>query len=117
MDFKIELLKILEQEIPELEDKVQAGAVDASIKAPYAAFSVPEEVPIRTIHGIAGYTTTFDLAIFHPQLAETEKLKLKAINALEGQKLTAKTCYYKSGEYAYFYENNLHSYTLTFKII
>lgn len=116
-DFKTELLSILEAEIPELADKVQAGAVDAETAVPYAAFSTPEEVPIRTIHGIAGYQTAFDLSIFHSQISEVEKLKAKVINALEGAKLSDKRCYYKSSEYAFFHQYNLHSYTLTFRII
>ena len=117
LDFKTELIQLIEQEVPELCDKIQAGAVDASTKAPYAAFSTPEEVPIRTIHGIAGYTVAFELAIFHGQLSALEALKLQLINALEGAKLINKTCYYKSGEYAYFHEYALHSYSLTFKIV
>ncbi|MFR9495573.1 MAG: hypothetical protein SNG81_04275 [Rikenellaceae bacterium] len=117
MDFKTELIRIVEHELPELRDKIQAGAVDAETKVPYAAFTTPEEVPIRTIHGIAGYAVSFELAVFHSQLSEVEKLKAKLINALEGQNLINKRCYYKSSEYAFFHEYNLHSYTLTFKII
>ncbi len=117
MDFKTELIKLIEETIPELKDKIQAGAVDASTKAPYAAFNTPEEVPIRTFHGIAGYITTFEIAIFHTQLSEVERLKHQLITVLEGVELTDKRCYYKSAEYALFAEYSLHSYSLTFKII
>ena len=116
-NFKQSLIKTLETEIPELKDKIQAGAVDAQTKPPYAAYSTPEETPIRTIHGIAGYTVSFDLSTFHTQLSECEKLKIKIINALEGVNITNKTCYYKLSEYAFFAEYNLHSYSLTFRII
>lgn len=69
MDFKTELLRIIERAIPELKDKIQAGAVDATTKAPYAAFNTPKEVPIRTMHGIAGYLVTFELSVFHSPTA------------------------------------------------
>ncbi|MFR9505885.1 MAG: hypothetical protein SNI32_07380 [Rikenellaceae bacterium] len=117
MDFKTELLRIIERAIPELKDKIQAGAVDATTKAPYAAFNTPEEVPIRTTHGIAGYLVTFELSVFHSQLSEVEQLKSKLIKALEGAKVIDKRSFYKSGEYAYFHEYNLHSYSLTFRIV
>ena len=117
MDFKTELIKLIEKAVPELKDKIQAGAVDATTKPPYACFTTPEEQPIRTIHGIAGYTINFEVAVFHNQLFEVEKLKAKLINALEGVGLINKRCYYKSSEYAFFAEYNLHSYSLTFKII
>ncbi len=116
-DFKTELLRIIEVEIPELIDKVQAGAVDAETTVPYAAFSTPEEVPIRTIHGIAGYSTTFEISVFHSSISEVEKLKSKLINTLEGATLNSKICYYKSSESAFFHQYNLHSYTLTFRIL
>lgn len=116
-DFKKELIAKLEAAIPELRDKIQAGAVDAETPVPYAAFSTPEEAPIRTIHGIAGYATTFELSVYHSKMSEVEKLKHKVIKALEGADLTARKCYYKSGEYAFYPDYNVHSYTLTFRII
>ncbi len=117
MDFKTLIIDILEAEIPKLKDKIQAGAVDATTQPPYVAFSTPEEVPIRTIHGIAGYNISFELGVFHSQLSEVEKLKASIINALEGAELGNKIAYYKSSEYVFFHEYNLHSYSLTFKII
>lgn len=117
MDFKTELIELLEREVTELRDKIQAGAVDADTPVPYAAFSTPEEVPIRTIHGIAGYATTFELSVYHSKMSEVEKLKHKVIKALEGAELTARKCYYKSGEYAFYPDYNIHGYNLTFRII
>lgn len=116
-DFKTELIELLEREVAELRDKIQAGAVDADTPAPYAAFSTPEETPIRTIHGIAGYTTIFEFSVYHSKMSEVEKLKHKVIKALEGAELIARKCYYKSGEYAFYPDYNVHSYTLTFRII
>lgn len=116
-DFKTELIELLEREVSELRDKIQAGAVDAETPVPYAAYSTPEEAPIRTIHSIAGYTTTFELSVYHSKMSEMEKLKHKVIKALEGADLTSRKCYYKSGEYAFYPDYNVHSYTLTFRII
>ncbi len=115
-DFKIELLRILESAVPELCDKIQAGAVDATTKPPYAAFNTPEETPIRTLHGIVGYTTSFELAVFHPQMSECERLKKRCIKALENTELQGQTCRYKSSEYGYYMDYSLHSYSLTFRI-
>lgn len=116
-DFKTALIALLEQEVPELKDKIQAGAVDAETPVPYAAYSTPEETPIHTIHGIAGYTTTFDISVYHTKMSEVEKLKHKVISALEGAELNGKRSYYKSGEYAFYADYNIHGYTLTFRII
>ena len=116
MDFKTELIRIVEQELPELVDKIQIGAVDAQTKTPYALLSTPQETPIRTFDGIVGYDVTFELSIFHTRLADIENLKTKLIDTLEGAPLADKTSYYKTGEYAFFHEYNLHSYSLTFQI-
>lgn len=116
-DFKIELINLLETSIPELRDKIQAGAVDAETQVPYVAYSTPEEVPIRTIHGIAGYTTTFELAVFHNKLNETEKLRHRIIKALEGEELCKRHCYLKSSSYNYYSDYDLHGYIITFKIV
>lgn len=117
IDFKTALIALLEEQVPELRDKIQAGAVDAETPVPYAAYSTPEEVPIRTIHGIAGYTTTFDVLVYHTKMSEVEKLKHKVIKALEGAELNSKRSYYKSGEYGFYPDYNIHGYTLTFRII
>lgn len=116
-DFKTTLIALLEQEVSELKDKIQAGAVDAETPVPYAAYSSPEETPIRTIHGIAGYATTFEIAVYHSKMSEVENLKHKVIKALEGAELNNKHSYYKSGEYGFYPDYNIHGYTLTFRII
>lgn len=116
-DFKTTLISLLEDNIPDLRDKIQAGAVDAQTAVPYAAFSTPEETPIRTIHGIAGYVTTFEMSVYHSKLSEAEKLKHRVIATLEGAELSSQKCYYRSGEYAFYPDYNLHGYTLTFRII
>ncbi len=116
MDFKTELIRIVERDIPELASKIQIGAVDAQTAAPYALLSTPPETPIRTFDGIVGYDVTFEMSIFHTRLAELESLKIKLINTLEGAALADNTSYYKTGEYDFFHEYNLHSYSLTFQI-
>lgn len=116
-DFKTALIAILEKQIPELKKKIQAGAVDAETPVPYAAYSTPEEVPIRTIHGIAGYLTTFEVSVYHSKMSEVEKLKHKVIKALDMEIVGERRCNYKSGEYAFYPDYNIHGYNLTFRII
>ena len=53
-DFKVEILAILEAALPELGDRIQAGAGDERTATPFAAYTTPEETPIRTKSGIAG---------------------------------------------------------------
>ena len=116
-DFKTELIAKVEEALPELKGKVQAGAVDAETPVPYAAFTVPEETPLRTIHGIAGTMTTFDLAVFHTKIAEVEKLKERVIAALDLAPLAGKRSIWKSSEYAFYADYNIHGYTITFRIV
>nr|DAG24700.1 MAG TPA: hypothetical protein [Caudoviricetes sp.] len=116
-DFKKELISILEREISELRDKIQAGAVDERTAAPFSAFSTPEEIPVRTMHGIAGYVTTFEIAVYDRRVAEVEKLKHRVIAALEGQVLTERRCSFKSASTDYYPDYDLHGITLTFRII
>lgn len=116
-DFKKELIAKLEAAIPELKDKIQVGAVDAQTPVPYAAYSTPEETAVRTIHGIAGYNTLFDLSVYHSKMSEVEKLKHQVINVLEGEIVTNRRCYYKSSEYGFYPDYNIHGYILTFRII
>ena len=116
-DFKKDLIAQLEKAIPELKGKVQAGAVDAETPVPYSAFTVPEEVPIRTIHGIAGTTVSFELAVYHNKMSSLESLKNKVLNALDLSTLDGKRCYYRSSEYGFYPDFNIHGYTITFKIV
>lgn len=116
-DFKKELIAQLEKSVPDLKDKVQAGAVDAETPVPYAAFTVPEETPIRTIHGIAGTMISFDLAIYHNKMSSLETLKGKVLKALDLATLAGKRCYYKSSEYGFYPDFNIHGYTLNFRIV
>lgn len=116
-DFKIKLIALLEKQVPELKDKIQAGAVDAETPVPYATYSTPEETAIRTIHGIAGYTTTFELSVYHSKMSEAEKLKHRVIKVLERTELADKKCLYKSAEYAFYPDYNIHGYNLTFRIV
>ena len=116
-DFKKELISILEREIPELRDKIQAGAVDERTAAPFAAFSTPEETPVRTMHGIAGYVTTFEITVYDKRIADVEQLKHRIIAALEGQVLTERRCSFKSASTAYYPDYDIHGVALTFRIV
>lgn len=116
-DFKKELIATLEWEIPELRDKIQAGAVDERTTTPFAAFSTPEEIPIRTMHGIAGYVTNFEIAVYDKKVAALERLKHRVIAALEGQVLTDRRCSFKSSSTDYYPDYDIHGVTLNFRII
>ena len=117
MDFKSTLIKILTDNIPDLKDKVQAGAVDSQTSAPFATFSVPEEKPLRTLSGIAGYETTFEVAVYDSRFAGAESLKRKVVNALDNRIIGTTRCQYRSSQTDYFPDYDLHCITLTFKIL
>lgn len=116
-DFKIELISLLEREIPELADKIQACAVDARTPAPFAAFTVPEEMPVRTLHGIAGYRTIFEVAVYDAKVACAEKLKHRVIAALEGAEFDGKRSRFVSSATEYYADYDLHGATMAFRII
>lgn len=115
-DFKTAFIAALEAAAPELRGKVQAGAVDAETPVPYAAFTTPEETPLRTKHGIAGVQTLFEVALIHDRMASVEALKCKAIRALDEMSFAGGHCIWKSSEYSYYADFDLHGYTITFRI-
>lgn len=116
-DFKKELISLLEQKIPELTDKIQAGAVDARTPAPFAAFSTPEETPVRTMHGIAGYVTMFEITVYDKKVADLERLRHRTIAALEGQVLADRRCSFKSASSDYYPDYDIHGASLIFRIV
>ena len=116
-DFKKQLIAFLEREIPELADKIQAGAVDARTPAPFAAFSVPEETPVRTLHGIAGYRTMFEVAVYDSKFVGVEHLMRRVIAALEGAEFDGKRSRFVSSAMEYYADYDLHGATMSFRII
>lgn len=116
-DFKKQLIALLEREIPELADKIQAGAVDARTPAPFAAFSVPEETPVRTLHGIAGYRTMFEVAVYDSKFSGAERLKHRVIAALEGAEFDGKHSRFVSSAAEYYADYDLHGATIQFNVI
>ena len=116
-DFKTELIALLEREIPELRDKIQAGAVDERTAVPFAAFSTPDETPVRTMNGIAGYVTTFEVAVYEQKTSALEKLKHRIIAALEGPMLPDRRCSFRSATTDYYADYDIHGVTLTFRIV
>ena len=116
-DFKVEILALLEKALPELGDRIQAGAVDERTATPFAAYTTPEETPIRTKSGIAGYQTHFEVAIYDKRIASLEILRHRAIAALERAELGEKVCSYRSSTTDYYPDYDLHCATLTFRII
>lgn len=117
MDFKKQLIALLEREIRELADRIRAGAVDARTPAPFAAFSVPEEAPVRTLHGIAGYRTMFEVAVYDSKFAGAERLKRRVVAALEGAEFDGKRCRFESSSTEYYADYDLHGATLSFCIV
>lgn len=116
-DFKKTLIALLEREVPDLRDKIQAGAVDARTQPPFVAFTVPEETPVRTLHGIAGYVTTFEVSVYDTKFAGAEKFKHKVISALEGAQLGDKRSRFKSSTTEFYPDYDLHGITLIFRIV
>jgi len=116
-DFKKQMIALLEREIPELADRIQAGAVDARTPAPFAAFTTPEEIPVRTLHGIAGYRTMFEVAVYDSRFSGAELLKRRAIAALEGAEFDGKRSRFVSSATEYYADYDLHGATMTFKIV
>lgn len=116
-DFKKTLIGLLERAIPDLRDKIQAGAVDARTQPPFVAFTVPEETPVRTLHGIAGYVTTFEVAVYDAKFAGAERLKHTVIAALEGAELGDKRSRFKSASTEFYPDYDLHGVVLTFRIV
>lgn len=117
IDYKLEIISLIEKTIPELKDKIQCGAVDAETPLPFAVCANPQEVAIRTLHGIVGYDILFEVSVYHNKIALVENLKRKIISTLERKDISNCTCLHKSSEYIFHQDYNIHSYTITFKII
>lgn len=116
-DFKVEILTLLETAMPELAERIQVGAVDERTPTPFAVYTVPEEVPIRTLSGIAGYATTFEVTLYDNRYAIVEQLRHRTIAALEGAEFDGKCCRYKSSGTEYYPDYDLHGVTLHFRIV
>ena len=116
-DFKVEILAILEAALPELGDRIQAGAVDERTATPFAAYTTPEETPIRTKSGIAGYLTIFEVSLYDKRIAALEQLRHRVIAALERKELGEKVCTYRSSTTDYYPDYDLHGATMTFRIV
>ena len=116
-DFKTALIEVVETAAPELEGKLQCGAVDAETPAPFATYSTPEELPIRTKDGICGYETLFEVEVFDSRVAGVESLKRKVRGAVEGLVVDGRVCRHRNSSSDYYPDYDLHSWTLTFKVI
>ena len=116
-DFKVEILALLESALPELKDRIQAGAVDERTPTPFAAYTTPEETPIRTKSGIAGYLTTFEISLYDKRIASLELLRHRVIAALERKEMGEKVCTYRSSTTDYYPDYDLHGATMTFRIV
>ena len=116
-DFKVGILALLESALPELKDRIQAGAVDERTPTPFAAYTTPEEIPIRTKSGIAGYQILFEVSLYDKRIAHLEQLRHRVIAALERAELGEKVCSYRSSTTEYYPDYDLHGATMTFKIV
>lgn len=116
-DFKSILIATLSESIPELEGKIQAGAVDEKTPSPFATFTLPEEKPLLTLSGIAGYETLFEVSIYDSRFAGADALKKKVIDILDQLRINGRLCRFKSSQTDYFPQYDLHRATLTFRIV
>ena len=116
-DFRIAIISAIETAAPELKEKIQCGAVDAETIVPFATYSTPEEHPIRTKDGIAGYDILFEVEVYDNRVSGAETLKRKVAGALEGLQIDDRVCKLRSASSDYYPDYDLHSYTLTFKVI
>ena len=109
---------IIETAALELEDKVQCGAVDAETVAPFATYSTHGgKLPVRTKDGICGYESLFRVEVYDNRVAGAESLKRKVRGAIEGLVVEEKVCRHRSASSDYYPDYDLHSWTLTFKVI
>ncbi len=116
-DFIADIITRLEAELPELGNRIQPSAVDPGTATPFAAFTLPTETPIRTIDGIAGYDTTFEVAVVDKRHSQCSKLKSKIIEALDSFALsTSQRCQLKESQAQFYDEQKLHGYIITFNI-
>lgn len=109
------IIAALEAAIPELDGKIQPGAVDAETETPYAAITVSEE-PIRTKEGIVGYKSVCELQVYDKTMSQTQHLKARIIDTLDGCRFADKCLTYTSGDYSYFQDWQVHGYNLTFNL-
>lgn len=116
-DFTVELISKLEIAIPELKNKVQAAEDDLDFFLPYVAYTIPQEVPVHTSRGIAGYNTLFEIVVYHSKSSEIEQLKHQVIKAIDGESIAEKRCYFKSGASRIRSDVKIPGYIMTFKIV
>lgn len=116
-DFRVAIIEQIELCVPALLDKVQAGAVDATTAAPFAAFTTPEERPVRTKDGVVGYDTVFDVSVYDSKYADAQGLKAQLAFELEGFRIDGKTVRHRSSSYEYYPDYDLHCWTLSFRIV
>ena len=115
-DFKPTLIAAIEAAAPSLAGRVQAGAVDASTPAPFAAFTTPEERPLRSKDGVVGMESVFEVSLFDGKIAGAEALKRAVLPAIEGLQIGGKTCRVQSAGSEYYPDYDLHAITVTARI-
>ena len=116
-DFRTTLIAAIESAATELSGKIQCGAVDEGTTAPFATYSTPEERPLRTKDGIAGCDIVFEVEVYDNRVAGAESLKQKVRGVIEGLVVDGRTCRFRSASSDYYPDYDLHSYTLTFKVL
>lgn len=115
-DFSKEVVTLIETLEPAMKNNVKPGMVSAETKPPYAAYSEPTEEPKRTKDGIAGYRTTFELAIFNDTKVSAERLKNSLKTKLDRQIIAGRKMLFMQAEYGFYEDYKLHGYVLTFNI-
>ncbi|MFR9500650.1 MAG: hypothetical protein SNH18_09435 [Rikenellaceae bacterium] len=115
----LEMSRLLNAELPELGSRIQPNAVDYASPTPYLAYTLPEEQPIHTIHGVAGYYVVMDIAIVCNTYAELQSIINKIVATLDRQTIAAHRFYLQSLKDQFFQDEklrNLHGKILKFKI-
>lgn len=112
-----DFIDLISDNFPSLDGKIQHGAVDAETQPPFAAYTIPEEQPIRSFHGIIGYRTTFDLTIIGQTLSEVTDLKMKIIKVVEKDEINGKRCRLEKSQTEFFPDYDFDGILLTFKIL
>lgn len=104
--------------MPELSGRVYPGAAPNGTATPYIVYDVPNETPIITKDGIAGYVTMLEVFVASSSKLGSDDLKKKLIARANYQPIGESKMKFKSSEYSYLTNGDikLHLNTLTFKI-
>lgn len=116
-DLRTELISLLEAEVPELRDRILTKVASEPLATPYATFFIIDEMPMQTMPGVTGFISNFEVVVYEQKLQALEKLKHRAIAALESKVLAGFRCSFKSSSTSYCPDQDTHGITLIFRIL